>query len=89
MVQLHLKQFFKTSAGILSRPVLLDTFKFFSVTATFSSGILVYQKTGVWSRLLLRYLVTLLEDVFVDFVVVGRMPAALWDCWILIYDRKI
>ena len=50
MVQLHLKQFFKTSAGILSRPVLFDTFKFCSITTTF------------------------LEDVFVDFVVVGRMP---------------
>ena len=46
---------FKTLVGILSRRVLFNTFKFFSVRATFSIGILENRKTGVWSRLLLRF----------------------------------
>ena len=34
-------------AGILSRPVLFDTFKFFNVRATLSTGILDNRMTGV------------------------------------------
>ena len=36
----------RTLAGILSRPALFDTFKFFSVSATFSTGILEDRKAG-------------------------------------------
>ena len=56
----------RTLAGILSRPVLFDTFKFFNVSATFSTGILENRKVGKLFWMLLRYVLMLLEDLFVD-----------------------
>ena len=62
----HTRRDFKDLGRNLIKASAFRHFKIFNVNATFSSGILENRKAGELFCLLLRYVLMLLEDLFVD-----------------------